>query len=254
MDIKERRIASVGWSAIFYGEIGSETGRAWFKQWATLMRGGFQGGRMRGGKNGVNSNSHGEFWFYRRTGWGEKNDTVDYGFYGEACFHSGTHWVSTVENGSCRKGEIMQSRIPVLLMLVWDRCIDIRVPCRDVERSTANDSITWSAAPFDSAGLNAKFREVNVDMLIEIFWSFADSFHAQVKPLGTSPQYSYPNRLRVRSGDFSKKIYSGCQMRFRLLPYFDKVMFSPLKRLSPPPHHYFSQSHPNCPTCHRRFG
>lgn len=72
----------------------------------------------------------------------KKKHTVDYGFYGEACFHSGTHWVSIIENGSCRKGEIMQSRIPVLLMLVSDRCIDIRVPCRDTEQCIANDSIT----------------------------------------------------------------------------------------------------------------
>lgn len=76
---------------------------------------------------------------------------------------------STVERRSCREREFMQIRIPVLLTLVWDRCIDMRVPCRNIEWSTADDSIKWSAPPFASEGLNAKFRELHVDMLIEIF-------------------------------------------------------------------------------------
>ena len=61
------------------------------------------------------------------------NGAINDGFHEEAVFRNSTHCISTLEKGSCWERECMQSKIIVLLTLVWDRCMDGQVPCRNVE-------------------------------------------------------------------------------------------------------------------------
>ena len=197
------RTASGGWSAIFPGARGSETG---IYGVATPMQGWLQGCRLKGGKNGISSDPHGEVCFHWLTRWDEEmmpSKTISMErLVSTAARIAFQPWKMAVVGykNLCRPkflgcwplhgtGAWMSGYIAEMLN---ESAIALSLVA-------TNDSITWSGAPFASVDLNAKFWELNVGMLIGLFWSFAGSCHAtQRTTWNLSWLCLYTDKLRVR--------------------------------------------------------